>query len=141
MKKIAYILTWPFSQLFHLFVYLDSIKVGSFFAGFMLVLYLLCIGLVTLDCGFKLGFSIFLFFVVMLTIGIGNWVLETLIGHMLLCLQPLDQLHRHYSMRIMPWKRVDDRKIRVEYSKNGDPLDEFIRKNARTSCYQMKIIK
>lgn len=139
MKKIGYILTWPFAKLFRLAVYLDDHEIGTIFAGVVLALYMLCMGVVIIQGDFSWGFALFFFILMSITAEIGNWALDIMIGYLIIILQPADYLNQKCSMKFIPWKRNENKQIKPQYSNDGNLLDEFIRKASKTKCYQMEV--
>lgn len=141
MRKIGYALTWPFAKLFRLAVYLDNLEIGTIFAGVVFVLYMLCMGVVIIQGDFSWGFALLFFILMSITAGIGNWVLDIMIGYLIIILQPADHLNQKCSMMFIPGERKEQRSMKPKYSRDGNKLDEFIRKASKTKCYQMEVIK
>lgn len=140
MKKIGYVLTWPFAKLFRLAVYLDDHEIGSLFAGFMFILYVIIMGIITVEDGLQWGFAIFMFILLMAIGNIGNWAITAIVDILIIVLQPADHFNQHCSMRVIPWERKREQRMKPKYSNDGNPLDKFIRKSAKINCYQMNLI-
>ena len=141
MRKIGYALTWPFAKLFRLAVYLDNLEIGTIFAGVVFVLYMLCMGIVIIQGDFSWGFALLFFILMSITAGIGNWALDRLMDMLIIILQPVDHFNRKCSMGFVPGERRKERSMKPKYSRDGNKLDEFIRKASKTKCYQMEVIK
>ncbi len=141
MRKFGYYMTWPFAQIFRLASYLDDHDIGTLLTGFVFALYAICIGIVTVEEGFQGGFALFLFIIMMVTGGVSSWALGAIIDILIIVFQPVDQFNRLCSNGNIPGERREKRRIKPRYSNDGNPLDEFIRKSAKTNCYQMEKIK